>query len=101
MNLLEQAFAKVIAEPEKVYPKPKGIYYKISVPTKEFDDIIIKTLPQAEDTLRIWLKWDRKRLKLVDKCSISTIDYDNNKSITTLDIDFKSNDFWKASKAEM
>jgi len=100
MNIFDQAFAFAIAETEKVYPKPKGIYYKISVPSKEFDDIIIKTLPQAEDTLRIWLRWDRKRLKLVDKCSISTIDYDNNKSTTTLDIKFKSNEFWKGNNNE-
>ena len=94
MNIFEQAFAKAISETEKVYPKPKGIRYKISVPTKEFDDISIKTLSQAEATLRIWLRWDRN-LKLVDKCSIFTIDYDNNKSTTTLDIDFKSKEFWK------
>ena len=97
MNILEQAFAKAITETEKVYPKPKGIYYKVSVPTKEFDEHLIKTLSQAKDMLKIWLRWDRN-LKLVDKCSIFTIDYDNNKSITTLDINFKSNEFWKENK---
>ena len=99
MNIFDQAFAFAIAETEKVYPKPKGIYYKISVPSKEFDDISIKTLSQAVDTLKIWLRWD-KNFKLVDKCSIFTIDYDNNESTTTLDINFKSNEFWKGNNNE-
>ena len=97
MNIFEQAFAKAISETKKVYPKPKGMRYKISVPTKEFDDISIATLSQAEDTLRIWLRWD-KNINLIDKCSIFTIDYDNNESTKTLDINFKSNEFWRENK---
>jgi len=101
MNILEQAFAKAIAETEKVYPKPKGTYYKVSVPSKEFDNYLIKTLSQAEDTLKIWLRWDRSRLNLVDKCSIFAVNYNSNKhsdQLTLLDIDFKSNEFWKENK---
>ena len=94
-NFISDALNEVISK-EVNYPKPRGTFYKVRVPSGEFDNHLIATLDQAADTLKIWLKWNRRRLDSLDECSIYLIqiDDDSNKTRTTLDIDLRSDEFW-------